>query len=61
MPVKKLSLDEILDEVLPLLKTKYVVPKFEGIADVSYTIGKVQKKQPTGRHLNRKWKTTQTY
>lgn len=49
MPVKKLSLHEILDEVLPLLKTKYVVPRFEGIADVRYTIGKVPKRTPTVR------------
>ena len=53
MPVKKLSLHEILDEVLPLLKTKYVVPKFEGIADVQYTIGKIPRKPPTGRHCKK--------
>jgi hypothetical protein len=49
MPVKKLNLHEILDGVLPLLKQKYVVPRFEGIADVSYTIGKVPRKIPTVR------------
>jgi hypothetical protein len=49
MPVKKLDLHEVLDLVLPLLKEKYVVPKFEGIADVQYTIGKVSRKIPTAR------------
>jgi hypothetical protein len=49
MPVKKLDLHEVLDLVLPLLKEKYVVPKFEGITDVSYTIGKVPRKIPTAR------------
>lgn len=49
MPVKKLSLEEVLDLVLPLLKQKYVVPRFEGITDVRYTIGKVPRKIPTVR------------
>jgi hypothetical protein len=49
MPVNKLSLHEVLDLVLPLLKEKYVVPKFEGITDVQYTIGKVPRKIPTAR------------
>jgi hypothetical protein len=49
MPVKKLSLHEVLDLVLPILKQKYIVPRFEGIADVSYTIGKVPRKIPTIR------------
>jgi hypothetical protein len=59
MPVKKLSLHEVLDEVLPLLKQKYVVPRFEGIADVSYTIGKVPRKIPTIRKA-KQW-TTQNF
>jgi hypothetical protein len=41
----KLTINEVLDEVLPLLKTKYIVPKFEGVADVNYTIGKVPRRK----------------
>lgn len=44
---KKFTLHEVLDEVLPLLRQKYVVPKFEGIADANYTIGKVPRRIPT--------------
>lgn len=49
MLANKLDLHEVLDLVLPLLKEKYVVPRFEGIADVQYTIGKVPRKIPTVR------------
>jgi hypothetical protein len=35
----------VLDEVLPLLKQNYIIPKFEGIADVNYTIGKVPRRR----------------
>lgn len=41
----KLTINEVMDEVLPLLKEKYVVPKFDGITDVTYTIGKVPRRR----------------
>lgn len=41
----KLTINEVMDEVLPLLVQKYVVPKFDGIADVTYTIGKVPRRR----------------
>ena len=41
----KLTINEVMDEALPLLKQKYVVPRFDGIADVVYTIGKVPKRE----------------
>jgi hypothetical protein len=34
-----------MDEVLPLLAQKYVVPKFDGLVDVNYTIGKVPRRR----------------
>jgi hypothetical protein len=44
MPAK-LTINEVLDEVLPLLKQSYIVPKFEGLVDVVYTIGKVPRRK----------------
>ena len=41
----KLTINEVMDEVLPLLVQKYVVPKFDGVVDVTYTIGKVPRKE----------------
>lgn len=41
----KLTINEVMDEVLPLLVQKYVIPKFDGIADVVYTIGKVPRRR----------------
>jgi hypothetical protein len=41
----KLTINEVMDEVLPLLVQKYVVPKFDGITDVTYTIGKVPRRR----------------
>jgi hypothetical protein len=41
----KLTINEVLDEVLPLLKQSYIVPKFEGLVDVNYTIGKVPRRR----------------
>jgi hypothetical protein len=44
MPAK-LTINEVLDEVLPLLKQKYVVPRFDGLIDTTYTIGKVPRRR----------------
>ena len=44
MPAK-LTINEVLDEVLPLLKQSYIVPKFNGLVDVVYTIGKVPRRK----------------
>jgi hypothetical protein len=41
----KLTINEVLDEVLPLLKQNYIVPKFDGVVDVKYTIGKVPRRR----------------
>lgn len=41
----KLTINEVMDEVLPLLVQKYVVPKFDGVTDVIYTIGKVPRRR----------------
>ena len=41
----KLTINEVMDEVLPLLAQKYVVPKFDGLVDVNYTIGKVPRRR----------------
>ena len=43
-----------MDEVLPLLKQKYVVPRFEGIADVQYTIYKARKRETTFNKVRKK-------
>jgi hypothetical protein len=42
---EKLTINEVMDEVLPLLVQKYVVPKFDGITDVVYTIWKVPQRR----------------
>jgi hypothetical protein len=44
MPAK-LTINEVMDEVLPLLKQKYVVPKFDGSVDAVYTLGKVPRRR----------------
>ena len=41
----KLTINEVLDEVLPLLKQNYVIPKFDGSVDAVYTIGKVPRRR----------------
>lgn len=50
---RKLSLSEVLNEVLPLLKQKYEIPKFSSLQSLEYypVIKKVTRSIPSVRKI----------